>query len=246
MSPNLSVWSVSRRRRSTTAGVSVVWRSFWSWPPRSSGWLVLVSGSRSASVGWSPRRGGTRARARRRRRRIRRRRASSGGRRRARRRRSCWPRRAPSARRARRRAIEARAASSRRRIRSMRSSSTTRTAAGVVVTSSARMSAGRMAGSGATRWPSCRRLACCWSSIARTGCVARTAVPRRRPRCRPRSASSAFGPRLRAAIVTLTARNRISRRGGQRVGGRAVRRAAFERQRGRDLPARLRRARRPV
>ena len=37
--------------------------------------------------------------------------------------------------------------------------------------------------------------------------------------CRPGSACSAFGPRLRAAIVTLTARNRISRRGASELAG---------------------------
>ena len=137
--------------------------------------------TRSGCGGWRSRRARTRARVRSRRRRIRPRRVSSGGRRRARRPRSCWPRRAPSARRAGSRVIAARAASSRRRIRSMRSSSTTRTPAVAAATSSAAMSAGRAAGSVATRCASCRRSACCWSSIARIGCAARAAGRDHRP-----------------------------------------------------------------
>ena len=95
----------------------------------------------------------------------------------------------------------------------MRSLSTTRTVAGVVVTSSRWTSAVRVAGSVVTRWRSCRRSACFWWSIAPVGCTARNAASGRPRRCRPGSPDRCSGRRLRAAIVTLTARNRISRRG---------------------------------
>ena len=57
---------------------------------------------------------------------------------------------------------------------------------------------------------------------------------------------SAFGPRLQAAIVTLTARHRISRRGASELASRVVRDRALDRRGRRDLPARQRRARRPA
>jgi transposase len=57
---------------------------------------------------------------------------------------------------------------------------------------------------------------------------------------------SAFGPRLRAATVTLTARNRISRCGAAELAFRDVRSASICRERGRDLPARLGDLGRPV
>jgi transposase len=50
--------------------------------------------------------------------------------------------------------------------------------------------------------------------------------------------ASAFGPRLQAAVVTLTARHRISRRGITEL-ARDLFGVALSRQRGRDLPARF-------
>ena len=78
--------------------------------------------------------------------------------------------------------------------------------------------------------------------------VALSALPRadQRPVARARSAASAFGPRLQAAVVTLTARHRISRRGICRARPRSVRRHALDRRGRRDLPARLRRVGRPA
>ena len=55
---------------------------------------------------------------------------------------------------------------------------------------------------------------------------------------------SAFGPRLQAAVVTLTARNRISRRAASEL-ARELFGAGSRPARGRDLPARLGPARRP-
>jgi transposase len=57
-------------------------------------------------------------------------------------------------------------------------------------------------------------------------------------------AGSAFGPNLQAALVTLTARNRISRRG--MIEPRPVRRQSLDRNGRSDLSARLGCARRPA
>ena len=54
-----------------------------------------------------------------------------------------------------------------------------------------------------------------------------------------RVGGSVFGPRLRAAILTLTARNRISRRGAAELASEMFGAQLSSRKRGRDLPARL-------
>ena len=64
-----------------------------------------------------------------------------------------------------------------------------------------------------------------WSSISASGCAARIAAPSERASCRPRSLASAFGPRLQAAVATLSVRNRVSRRDAVELSERAVRRA---------------------
>src|SRR6266508_1021401 len=91
-------------------------------------------------------------------------------------------------------------------------SSTTGRSAAAAATPSARRSASRQVRRRGIRWRSCRRLR---SRSASTGCSA-SAVPtaaasfaHRLPAGVPRGC---FGPKLEAAIASLTARNRLSRR----------------------------------
>ena len=56
----------------------------------------------------------------------------------------------------------------------------------------------------------------------------------------------AFGPRLQAAVVTLTARHRVSRRGISELARDLFGVSALDRRGGRDLPARLRSVGRPA
>ena len=95
----------------------------------------------------------------------------------------------------------------------MRSSLITRRGAVVAGASSRRMSGGRVAGSAATRY--------CELPPISVLLIEHRTHRLHCPECGTRTTASlpagiggsAFGPRLRAAIVTLTARNRISRRG---------------------------------
>ena len=97
------------------------------------------------------------------------------------------------------------------RIRSMRSSITIPTCAVDAGTGSASSSAGRVGGSVAIRAASCRRSAWSGLSIARQlrcrHCRAQSSA-----RVPAQIGSCAFGPRLEAAIVTLTARRGLAPR----------------------------------
>ena len=202
---------------------------------RSRGW-------RSGSGGWRSRRGGTRERVPGRRRRIRRRRGSSGGRRRARRLRSCWP-----GRDARREAggQEGHPGAGRE------------LAPEDQVDEIVAHYPQACRGCGREFTEDERRVG--WPVRPPPGgelppisvlLVEHRTHRLRCPECATRTtaslpagvAGSAFGPRLRAAIVTLTARNRISRRGIAELACELFGAAAVDRQRRRDLPARQRRA----
>ena len=95
----------------------------------------------------------------------------------------------------------------------MRSSITIRTRVVGAGIGSARSSAGRAAGSAATTGASCRRFSVVWSEhrthqLRWWHCRARTSA-----RLPEQINGSPFGPRLQAAMVTLTAAYRVSRRG---------------------------------
>ena len=137
----------------------------------------------------------------------------SGVWRRERRPRSCCGGRASSVRLAGSPGIGVRVASCVPLIRSMRSSITTRGRAAGVATSSPSRSGGPGGGSVAVRSRSCRRSPWSGPSIARISCAVGTAWHAPSARLPDQVGACVFGPRLQAAMVTLTARHRVSRRG---------------------------------
>jgi transposase len=95
----------------------------------------------------------------------------------------------------------------------MRSSITSRMRAAGAAARSRAGSGARSGGSVATRSPSCRRSALSGRRIARTSCGVGSVWRGTSARLPDGIADCAFGPRLQAAFVTLTARHRVSRRG---------------------------------